>query len=328
MDKRSFLRLFAAGILLPASRAAGREPSTQAWPEQTVTIVTPSGPGGSPDFAARVLAEALAKRWKQPIVVVNRPGADTMIATQAFVDKRDRHSLLFTPLSTFTVVPLLYDRVPYDPVNDVTPISLAVEDFLGVVAAPALAVDSLPDFVSLAREKPGQLNFFVVPGAPYLAYLAFQKRVGMDTVFVGYTTSVIAINDMAEARIHIAVMPLASVLAPVSLGKIKLLAVTNDERALAAPSAPTVKEAGYPDLSFGGFLGLFGARDMSPDLRGRIASDVSFVLAEPNIKQRLQDAGLIARGTTPEELASTLDAQRVKWSSIAREHNIRPQQPR
>lgn len=328
MNKRSLLRLSVGIALLAGFDLATDDAAAQQWPERPVTIVTPFSPGVSPDVGARILSEALSKRWKQPVVVENRPGADTMIGTQSFIDKRDAHSLLFTTHATFTVVPLLYDKVSYDPVNDVSPISLAVEDFLGVVVAPDLAANSLSEFVELARAKPGKLNFFTVPGVPHLAYLAFQKRAGIETTFVGYTNPAGAISDMAEGRIHIAVLPLAVVLGPVRSGKIKLLAVTNNERTPAAPSAPTVSESGYQDLSFGGLLGMFGPKDMSPSLRGRIAADVNAVIAEPETKRRLQDVGLIARGTTPEEFVAVLNTQRAKWSAVAREHNIKPQQSR
>ena len=217
------------------------------------------------------LADALTKRWKQSVVVENRPGADTMLGTQAFLDARDDHALLFTTHSTFTVVPLLRAKVPYDPVGDVKPISLAVEDFLSVAVSRTLEVGSLSDFVKLAREKPTKLNFYAAPGAPYLAYLAFQKRAGIDTTFVAYNSPVSAISDLSEGRIHIAVMPLASVLGAVQAGKIKLLAVTNAKRTPAAPDVPTVAESGYPEFTFGGFLGLFGPKDMPTNLRERIA---------------------------------------------------------
>jgi tripartite-type tricarboxylate transporter receptor subunit TctC len=225
-------------------------------------------------------------------------------------------------------VPLLYEKVSYDPVKDVSPISLAVEDFLGVVVAPNLPVNSLSDFVGLAREKPGQMNFFAVPGVPYLAYLTFQKRAGIETTFVGYSNPGGAMNDMAEGRIHIAVLPLAMTLGSVRSGRMKLIAVTNGARTPVAPDAPSVLEEGYQDLSFGGLLGMFGPKDMSPALRKQIATDLKAVLTDPDTRKRLQDVGLVARGTTPEEFASELDAQRAKWSAVARENNIKPQQPR
>jgi tripartite-type tricarboxylate transporter receptor subunit TctC len=212
MRKRPLSHLCAAGVLFLALGTAPDPASSGNWPERTVRIITPFGPGISPDVAARTLADAFTKRWQQPVVVENRPGADTMLGTQAFLEARDDHALLFTTHSTFTVVPLLRAKVPYDPIGDVRPISLAVEDFLCVAVSRTLEVGSLSDFVKLAREKPTSLNFYAAPGAPYLAYLAFQKRAAIETTFVAYNSPVSAISDLSEGRIHIAVMPLASVL--------------------------------------------------------------------------------------------------------------------
>ena len=315
----SLLACAALGLVAQSTRA-------DTWPARTVHVVIPFSPGtGSPDAAARMLADGLGKRWKQAVVVENRPGADTMLATRAFLEMHDGHSLLFTTHSTFTVVPLLHTKVPYDPVGDVRPVSLAVEDFLAVVTAPALGVGALSDFVRLARQKPTSLNFYAVPGAPYLAYLAFQKRAGIETTFVAYNNPTNAIADLSEGRIHIAVMPVASVLGAAQAGKIKILAVTNEQRTPAAPDIPTVKEAGYPEFTFGGFLGLFGPKDMPMALREQIASDVRYILREPDVQERLTTVGLIARGTTPAEFERVMDAQRQRWSAVARDHKIEPQ---
>jgi tripartite-type tricarboxylate transporter receptor subunit TctC len=311
--------LLAGFAMEPQSALAGE------WPERTVRINTPFSPGISVDAAARTLAEALTKQWKQSVVVENRPGADTIVGTQAFLNARDDRTLLFTTHSTFTVVPLLRANIPYDPAAGVSPISLAVEDFLCLVVAPGLGIGSLSGFVDLARAQPTKFNFYAVPGAPYLAYLAFQKRAGIATTFVSYNNPVNAVADLAQNRIQIAVMPLASVLGAVQAGQIKLLAVTNAAHAPAAPEAPTVAESGFPDFTFGGFLGLFGQKDMPAPLRERIASQVRIALEEPEVQQRLTNVGLIKRGTTPAEFAAVMDAQRAKWSAIARENNIQPE---
>jgi tripartite-type tricarboxylate transporter receptor subunit TctC len=325
--KKALLPRLCTSLLVCAAFGLVPQPTrADIWPARTVHVVIPFSPSmGSPDAAARTLADGLGKRWKQPVVIENRPGADTMIATQAFLEMRDGHSLLFTTHSTFTVVPLLRAKVPYDPVGDVRPVSLAVEDFLAVVTAPALGVGALSDFVRLARQKPTSLNFYAVPGAPYLAYLAFQKRAGIETTFVAYNNPTNAIADLSEGRIHIAVMPLASVLGAAQAGKIKILAVTNEQRTPAAPDIPTVKEAGYPEFTFGGFLGLFGRKDMPMALREQIAWDVRYILREPDVQERLTKLGLIARGTTPAEFEKVMDEQRQKWSAIARDHKIEPQ---
>jgi tripartite-type tricarboxylate transporter receptor subunit TctC len=323
--KRCLPGLFAASILIVCFAVFQHSASAGTWPERTVRITTPFGPGISPDVAARTLGDALAKRWKQPIIVENRPGADTMVGTQAFLNSGDDHGLLFTTHSTFTVIPLLYAKVPYDPVHDMSPITLAVEDYLAIAAAPSLGVSSLPSFVKLARANPTKLNFYAAPGSPYLAYLAFQKRAEIATTYVAYNSPVSAMADLSEGRIHIAVMPLASVLGSTQTGKVKLLAVTNAERTLIAPDIPTVTEAGYPELAFGGLLGLFGRKNMPAELRERIASDVITVLKDPDVQQRLTKVGLTPRGTTPTQFTTILEGQRLKWAAIAHEHNIEPQ---
>ncbi|MFL6949909.1 MAG: Bug family tripartite tricarboxylate transporter substrate binding protein [Xanthobacteraceae bacterium] len=325
MSKHRLPRLGAAGLLLVSLAVVVQPAAAGNWPERSVRIITPFGPGISPDAAARTLADALSRRWRQPVVVENRPGADTMLGTQAFLDMHDSHSLLFTTHSTFTVVPLLRAKVPYDPVADARPISLAVEDYLSVAVAPSLEVASLSEFIQLARERPAKINFYAAPGVPYLAYLAFQKRAGLDTTFVPYNSPVNAISDLSEGRIHIAVMPLASVLGAAQAGKIKLLAITNAQRTPAAADVATVAEAGYPEFTFGGFLGLFGPKEMPAALRELIAADVQAVLKDPDLQQRLTNIGLIARGTTPAEFQTLIDTQRAKWSAIAREHHIEPQ---
>ena len=325
MGKPHLSRLLVASVLIAGLGTFAELAFCQVWPERTVRIITPFSAGISVDVAARTLADALAKKWKQSVVVENRPGADTMLGTQAFVDARDDHAVLFTTHSTFTVVPLLRAKVPYDPVGDVRPISLAAEDFLSVVVTPKLEIGTLSQLVNQARETPDKLNFYAVPGAPYLAYLAFQNWAGITTTFVPYNNPVSAISDLSEGRIHIGVLPLASVLGAVQAGKIKLLAVTNAIRSPAAPNVPTVAEAGYPDFTFGGYLGLFGSKDMSRHLQERVASEVRVVLEDPTVQTRLTNAGLFARGTTPAEFTTLIELQRAKWSAIAREHNIEPQ---
>lgn len=258
------------------------------------------------------------------MVVENRAGADHILAVQEFLNSRDGHTLLFVTHSAFTVNPLLHAKLPYDPVKDVAPISLAVEDFLCVVAAPSLPVKSLGDFVSLARTKPAELNFFAVPGSPYLAFLAFQKRADITTTFVSYRTAVPAIADLSEGRIQLAVLPLASVVGQVQAGKLNLLAVTNPVRSPAVPEAPTVAEAGFPDFTLGGLLGLFGPQSMASELRERIASEVQAILHQQETKQRLTNLGLVARGTSAAEFAAILDEQRAKWAAIASAHGIKP----
>jgi tripartite-type tricarboxylate transporter receptor subunit TctC len=315
-------RAFGIGLLL-AGLALVTPVEAASWPQRTVRIIT-SGAGASSDAVARALADGLSKRWNKPVVVENRAGADHILAIQELVNSSDGHTLLFVTHSAFTVNPLLHAKLPYDPVHDVAPISLAVEDFLCVVAAPALLVNSLKDLVAVARTKPAELNYFAVPGSPHLAFLAFQKRADIAMTFVSYRTVVPAIADLSEGRIQLAVMPLAAALGQVKAGKLRLLAVTNSVRSPAAPEAPTAAEVGFPDFTFGGLLGLFAPKSMASEMRERIASEVKTILGQPEVNERLTNLGLVTRGTSAAEFAAILDEQRAKWAAIARAHGIKP----
>jgi tripartite-type tricarboxylate transporter receptor subunit TctC len=312
--------LLGGAITLPAASSAGD------WPQQTVRIINgPLAAGSSIDATARVLAENLSKRWKQSVIVDTRPGADGIIAAKALLEARDGHTLLFTTHSIFTVVPLLRQPIPYDPKEDFAPISLGVDDFLAIAVAPLLHINSLHELVEIAKQRPTELNYYAVPGSPYLGYLAFQKGAGIETTFVPYANQTNAIADLSEGRLQIAVLPLASIVGLAKAGKIKLLAVLNEQRSPSVADVATMAETGYPGYFSGGLLGMFGPKDMPIDLRERIAADMADVLSRPDVKERLASFGLVAHPTTPAEFAAILDMQRVKWTAVARENNIKPQ---
>jgi tripartite-type tricarboxylate transporter receptor subunit TctC len=326
MNKSRLLRVFATAVLFAACVASPDGSFAGSWPQQSVRIITgPLAAGSSIDATARVLAEELSKRWKQSVVVDTRPGADGIIAAKALLEARDGHTLLFTTHSIFTVVPLLREPIPYDPKADFAPISLGVHDFLAIVVAPSLPANSLPELVSYAKKRPGELNYYAVPGAPYLGYLAFQKGVAINTTFVPYTNHTNAISDLSEGRLQVAVLPLAAIVGLAKAGKVKLLAVLNDQRSPVAADVPTVAESGFPGFFSGGLLGMFGPKDMPAELRERIAAEMCDVLGRADVKERLANFGLIAHGTTPAEFAAILDTQRAKWTAVAREHDIKPQ---
>lgn len=307
-------------ILLPAFSLAG------SWPERIVRITTPSAPGSSVDVAARLFAERLAERWGQPVVIDNRPGADGILAVQAFLRASDGHGLLFTFPGIVTVVPLLHESLPYDPVGDLAPISSAAYDFLTVAVTATLPVSTLADLVAFAKARPGSLNWAAAPGAPYLTFLEFQRRAGFAMTHVSYRSSVLALPDLMAGQVQLTVVPLAAALPLARDGRIKLLAVTTPERAVAAPDLPTAIEAGFPELTVEAPLGFFGPKTMPMELRERIAAELRPLASDPAIVNRLTDLGMVARASTPAEYAAALAAQSAKWAALARMYGVRPRQ--
>ena len=290
----------------------------QTWPQRTVRLIVPVGAGNVPDVPARLFADRLAERWKQPVVVENRPGADALIATAAFASMRDDHTLFVSFAGPISVLPLLHDKLPYDPGRDLVPISTMTDAFAFFAASASLKIGSLTELVTYASAHPGKLNYHAAPGAFPILFGGFMKSAGLDMTYVPYRDTPPAVQDLAEGRIQVMLSAGASNIPLVRAGKIKLLAVTNKQRAPIAPEVPTVAEAGFPDLTYEGFSGFFGPGDISPALRDRIAADIRAVATDPAIADRLAPTGLVVRASTPAEFAAAIEEQRAKMAAIVK----------
>src|SRR5215475_4776245 len=270
-----------------------------AWPERTVRVVVPSPPGGSVDFAARLYAERLALDWKVPVVVDNRPGADGILAAQVVVSARDDHTLLFSFPGIVTVVPLLHESLPYDPATD------------------------LDGLLSLAQVRPIALNWTAVPGAPYLTFLDFQKKAGVEMTFVPYRSPASALPDLIAGQIQVLVASLAPVLPLLRDKRLTPLAVTTQQRSPSLPEVPPAAEQGHPELTIEARLGFFGSKALDANLRDRIAADVRRMAEDRAMRDRLRAAGLEACSSTPLDYAAHLRDQATHWATLSRTYGIR-----
>jgi tripartite-type tricarboxylate transporter receptor subunit TctC len=298
--------------------------ATPSWPQRTVRFILPLGPGAGSDITARLFADRLTARWGQPVVVENRPGGDAMVAINAFVTAHDDHTLLFAPTSTFTAHPFLHQKVSYDP-RDLSPIARITNTLVTVAAPASMKVGSLAELVALARSRPGKLNRASITGALDLIVDGFLKGADLTMARVPYRDPVQAVNDLAEGRIQMYTAALAIVQPQMQAGRIKVLAMTNRERAPAAPDIPTVAEAGYPALAFDGLVGLFGPRDMADSLRERIAADIRAIAADPEVASVLTATGQVVNPGSPADFSTAVEEQRAKLGAIATALDIKPE---
>jgi tripartite-type tricarboxylate transporter receptor subunit TctC len=312
------LACFAVAITTSSMQA-------QTWPQRPVRLLVPFGAGSATDITARLFADRLSQRWGQPVVVENRPGGDSNIAVGAFASARDDHTILYSAPNPITVNPILYDKLPYDPAQDLVPISLGSEIFIVVAAPESLKINSLPELVTLARAQPGKLNWVATPGVVYYMFAGFVRNAGLDMSQVPYRDFTQAVNDLAEGRIQVTVTSLATARPQVETGKVKLLAVTNQQRIPARPEIQTVTEAGHPDLAFGAFGGFFGWRGMPNELREKISADIRAVGSDALIAERLGAVGIRPRTSTPAEFAAAIEEERSKVAAIARAIGSKPQ---
>jgi len=314
-----------AGLL--AVLALGFAPAlAQSWPQRPVRFLCPLGAGSGADIGARLLADRLAKKWGQPVVVENRPGGDAIVAIGAFVSAHDDHILLFSPSSSFTAHPYMHDNLPYKPA-DLAPIARVSNTIIAFTVPASMSVKSLDDVIKLARAEPGKLNWAGVTGALSFLFESFLKSNNLTMTKVPYRNAVEAANDLAEGRIQVYRSAYAIIRPQILAGKARFLAVSNSVRAPAAPNIPTVAEAGYPALTIDGLVGLFGPPAMPLALRERIAADVKAVMdADPAIGERLTLTGQFVNPGGPAEFGNSIDEQRTTIAAAAKNLGIKERQ--
>jgi len=319
----SALAAFATGLALILPLAAPSQ--AQTWPQRSVRLILPLGPGAGVDIAARLLAEKLTTRWGQPVVVENRPGGDGIVAINAFVSARDDHVLLFSPTSSFTAHPYQHDKLPYDPA-DLSPVARVAVTLLGFAVPATAKTATVADFIGEVKAQPGKLNYTTATGMTDVIYDGYFKKEGLAITRVPYRDVVAPLTDLGEGRIQAYIGALAIEQPHLQSGRAKLIAVTNSQRAPNYPDVPTVAQAGFPDLTFDGLTGLFGPRDMPNALRERIASDIKIVMGDPTIGVRLTATGQVVMPGGPGEFAASIEGQRNVLAAIAKMLGIKPAQ--
>ncbi len=288
------------------------------WPHRTVRLVAPVPAGTAPDFSARLFAERLSQRWGQPVIVENRPGADGMIGVSAFLGTDDDHTLLYAISAVVTVHPITQQKLPYDPVRELVPISPTSDVVLAIAASEKNSIRSLDGLVKTVRTEPGKLNWASSPGLPPFVVGGFLKNSKLDLALVSYRDIAPVLQDLGEGRIDVYVGSLGVIMPQVQAGRARLLAVASGVRVPLVPDVPTVTEAGYPELRMDGVVGFFGKRGMPDALRDRIASDVSAVASDPAICEKLAAVGQAARPGTAAEFAALLDQYRRRLADLAK----------
>ena len=314
--------LVVVGLILAATPALTQ---TQPWPQKLVRLIVPLPPGSGMDLTARLLAERLAERWGQAVVVENRQGADGIPAVTGLLAARDNHSFLFSFAGIVTFNHLLHERLPYDP-RELVPIVPVVDNFLGVSATAVLKVDTLADLVAAAKARPGKLNWAATPGLPYYLLLALQRSAGIDMVQVAYRDFAPAYQDLNQGRLHVAGTGVPTLVPHHRAGTAKLLFVTNRERSPQAPEVPTAAEAGYGDLTFEGVAGIYGASDTPAEIKARLTADISTIIADPAFRARVIGVGTAPRTGTPEQFAAAIAEQRAKIAAIHQASDKKPAQ--
>lgn len=308
--------LFGAAAITPFAARA----QTPAWPSRPITVIVPYVPGGLPDTNARFIAQRLAEKLGQPVVIENRPGANGAIGSEAVARARpDGYTLLFGTMGTHGSNPAIYRSTPYDVVRDFTPVHALFADNNIAVTSTRSPFRSLADIVAYARANPGKLTFGSggVGSGVHLAGAQFQKVAGLDILHVPYRGTTASLADLAAGRIDLMFDYAVTSMPLIEAGQIRPLAVTGQRRLPQLPNVPTVGEAGYPDAVLDVWSGLFLPAGVPTAIVDRLADTIETILAEPEAERwaARTDSGRLI-GVSRERFADFIQAELVRWHGI------------
>jgi len=291
--------------------------AAQQWPTHPVRLVLPFGPGSGADTAARLITDTLQQKWGQPVIVDGKPGGDGLLSLQTVVSAKDDHTLFFGPSSMFVVQRYMHEDVSFDPETDLAPIAAVAKVQIAVAVPANLGISTLADFVALARTKPSETSYAVAPGFSEFVFDGFVKENGLTIAKASYRDITTSPIDLGENRIQLSMQSYAAMRTYAQTGKIRIIAINDRERSSIAPDIPSVVESGFPSLVASPVLGLLGPRDMSIDLRRRIAADVLAALDDKTIGERLALTGQPAAPMGVDAYTAALREQYAQVAHIA-----------
>ena len=318
------MALLACGLVATLHLPAAAE-ETQ-WPAKPVRILVPGGTGGVTDIRARWLAERLALRLGQSVIVENKPGAGGNLGMEMGARSApDGYTLIIIHQGVMTVNPHLYSRLGYDPLADFAPITQLGVGPLLLAVHPDMRANTVAELVQLAKAKPGQLNFGS-PGIgtpPHLAGELFKRTAGIDTVHVPYKGGGQAVSDLIAGHISYSIEGLTVQLPQVKAGRLRALAVTGPQRVASLPDVPTMAEAGLAGAEFQGWVGIAVPAATPKIIVARLYRDISTILATPEARAWFGEVGADARTDPPDVFAATIRAEHAKWNKIIRDAGIK-----
>ena len=304
------MKLLLASLLLLCCFAA----NAQGWPSKPVRITVAYPPGGGIDILARQLADKLTPQWGQPVVVENRPGANTILAADAAAKAApDGHTILMTTDATFSINPHLYARLPYDAQRDFVPVTMLVLLQQLLVAHPSLPANSLAELIVLAKSKPGAINYasYGSGSQPHLSGEMLKHRAGIDLVHVPYKGISLAVPAVMAGEVQLTFAGIASSMGPIKSGRIKPLAIGGARRSPLLPEVPTFAELGFPEVETHAWFGLFLPAGSPKEAVSKMFRDVRRILDEPEFRQKqLIEKGYDVVGSPPEEFAAYMKTDR------------------
>jgi tripartite-type tricarboxylate transporter receptor subunit TctC len=301
--------------LTGAARAQGA-----AFPTKPVRIVVAFTAGGTTDIIARLVGAQLERRWGQPVVIDNRPGAGGNIGADHVVKSPpDGYTLLVGSVGPLAVNVSLYRNMPYDPRRDFAPVTLLAGVPNVLIVRPDFPARSVADLVAEAKKRPGELSYASTGAgtSSHLSGVMLDRMAGIQTVHVPYRGAV-ALNDMLAGRVDFMFATIPSVIEQIRAGRFRAMAVSSTARSRSLPDVPTMVELGFPDFDASSWFGMVAPARTPPEIVNRIADEVHAVLRDPAIERQMIDQGADPVGNGPQAFGAFIAREVDRWAAIVR----------
>ena len=317
---RRYLLAAAASLAVTGGARA------QDFPSRPIHLVTPYAAGASTDFLARVVGQTMSKDLGQPVIVDDKPGAGgSLAAEQVARSAPDGYTLLLTSAGIVTMNQYIYPKLPYDPVKDFAPLTIAVRMPIVIVVNPTVPVKNTQELIAYAKTNPGKLTYGSagIGTSQHLAGELFKSMAGVDLVHVPYRGGSPAMNDLLAGQVSMMFVQVPSALPHLEAGKIRAIAVGSDNRDPKMPNVPTVAESGVKGYNSDTWYGFVMPAGVPAAIGQKLHTAIIKALKEN--QQKLSENGFNVDGDTPQEMADIIAAESKKWASVIKSANIKPE---
>jgi tripartite-type tricarboxylate transporter receptor subunit TctC len=319
---RQLFRALGAFAVMAAC-AGGAQ--AQNWPNRPIRMVVPYTPGGYTDLMARLVSQKMAEALGQPIVIENKPGANAVIGTDSVAKAAPDGYTFGTVIAAHAVNVTLNPKLPYDTMKDLSYVSLMSVAPLLLIAHPSLPANNMKELIALAKAKPGQLNFASsgIGSAAHLTMEMLKSREGLELQHIPYKGTSGALQDTVGGQINVMFDVIGPLMSQVRSGNAKAIAVAAKERIAAAGDTPTVSEQGVTDFVSGTWAGIIAPAGTPKDIVDRVSLEAKKALADPELKKKLDDQGIVAVGSTPEEYRAFVGEEIARWRKVITDAGIK-----
>ena len=316
----SLLRILAVLLLLAPAFVLAQD----SYPSRQIQIIVPFAPGGGTDIVSRTVAARLTESWKVPVIVENRPGGNTILGAQlAARAAPDGYTLFVAIDSTLAMNQSLYAKLPYDPIKDFAPVTLAISQPMVLAVHPSVSANTVQELIALAKAQKGKLAYAQGALPAQIAGELFKSSAGIDMIGVPYKGSGPAMSDVVGGSVPVIIDALGPAASFIKAGKVRALAVTSAQPSPTLPGVPTMAQSGLPGFDLVTWIGFLTQAGVRADIVGKLNAEIVRILNLPETKERFAGMGMTVIGSSPADFAQTIKSDAAKFEKIIKSAGIK-----